>query len=194
MNKTIKIILLVAVVAIASLLIASLLLVGFVSWVWGGNRFSPEAAMEAVGLGSSQQERIEVAGGYFYYTTVADDYEISADSNMTDCISHVTPVIKNNVGMWRAVAQPQTYPVYIEGTETYVGQLVVETIDGVHHNFFIPSLGGTNPPTFPDVLADGYSVIAVEGQDLELFKHSYFTTETEVIGFEINDTAFIVDG
>ena len=68
----------------------------------------------------------------------------------------------------------------------------VEELDGVYHNFFIPSVGGTNPPTLPDILADGYSVITVDGEDIELFKHSYFTTETEVVKFEINGTKLVV--
>ena len=111
---------------------------------------------------------------------------------MADCIQRVTPVTKNNIGMWHAVTRPNGYPVYVEGTDTYVGHLIVEEIDGVYHNFFIPSLGGTNPPTLPDFLADGYSVITVNGESIELYKHSYFTTEFAVEEFEINGTKLVV--
>lgn len=192
MNKALKTVLITLLVIVLVLALIGFSIIAFVSWVWGGNRFSPEDAMEAVSLGSSQRERIEVEGCYFYYTTLADDYETSADSNMADCIQHVTPVTKNNIGMWHAVTRPSSYPVYIEGTENYVGSFVVEELDGVYHNFFIPSVGGTNPPTLPDILADGYSVITVDGEDIELFNHSYFTTETEVVKFEINGTKLVV--
>ena len=187
--KTVSIALLVIVLLLA---LIGFSIIAFVSWVWGGIRFSPEDAMEAVSLGSSERERIEVEGCYFYYTTIGDDYEISEDSNMADCIQYVTPVIKNNIGMWNAVTRPSSHPVYIEGTETYVGSFIAEKLDGAYHNFFIPSVGGTNSPTLPDTLADGYSVITVDGEDIELFKHSYFTTETEVVKFEINGTKLVV--
>ena len=194
MNKALKKLLIASSVIVLALALITLGIISFVSWVWGGTRFSPEDAMEAVSLGSSERARIEAKGCYFYYTTIADDYEASADSNMADCIQHVTPVTKNSIGMWHAVTRPSRYPIYIEGTEAYVGSLVVEELDGVYHNFFLPSVGGANPPTLPDAFADGYTVITVDGEDIELFKHSYFTTETEVVKFEINGTVFTVGG
>ena len=66
-----KLIMTILLAIIISLLILSISACGFVSWVWGGNRFSPEAAMEAVSLGSSQRERIETVNCYSSQVSVS---------------------------------------------------------------------------------------------------------------------------
>ena len=191
MNKALRIILLILLAIVFTLGSIGFCITAFVSWVWGGIRFSPEAAMEAVSLGSSEWERIESEDCYFYYRTFEDRYETSED--MSDWICDVTPVRKNGIGMWYASPDPGGYEVCMEGTETKVGYFIPIEVDGVYHNFFLPSTGGTNPPTLPALLSDGYTNAVVDGREHELFKHSYFVTESAVEKFEINGRMLIID-
>lgn len=192
MKRAIKTVLKVSLILVLLLVLIGVGISAFVSYVWGGNRLSPEEAMEAVGIGSSRRERIEAEGCCFYYETFADCYESCGDSDMSDCIRYVTPVVKTGFGMWHAITKPRKSLVYIDGTESEVGFFISHEVSGVYHNFFIPSDGGTNPPTFPDVLGEGCSSVTVNGEGTELFRHSYFVTETAVAQFEINGAKLVI--
>ncbi len=192
MKKTLKIILIILLVVALGISMVGCGIIGFVSWVWGGVRFSPDAAMEAIGIGHSQQERVEGEDCYFYYSTFADRYYEGED--MDDWICAVTPVERSGWFMWNATPDPRGEFVYIEGTQQQMGLLVCVEADGKFYNFFLISDGNTNPPSFPDPLADGYTHVTVNGEQLEMFKHSYFVTDAEVEAFEINGTRLVVDG
>ncbi len=200
MNKTSKTVLKTVLITALSVIIVAVLLLAligfgitaFVGWVWGGMRFSPEAAIEAVGLHSSEKPRIEAGDCYFYYDTFEGYDRFQASEDKSDWIAYVTPVMKNEFGLWYARPKPHTNTVYIDGTEEDVGYIIPVEADGVYHNFFIPNLYGTDTLTLHDCLSDGYSCVVVEGQEIELFKHSYFVTENAVESFEINGTKFTV--
>lgn len=163
---------------------------GFVSWVWGGVRFSPEAAMEALSLSSSDGERIEGEDCYFYYRTFGEVYGVTGE--MSDAICYFTPVLKNSVGMWYAVADlPEKYSsrVYEKESGEEVGVLTFVEVEGRYHNFFVPNytrdtLG--EDIIFPEIFSDAYTRITVDGKEKELFGHSYFMSGAKIDSFEIN--------
>lgn len=192
MKKALIIIAVTLTALILTVAVVGFSIIALVAWVWGGNRFSPEDAMEAVSLGSSQWEKIETEDCHFYYRTIADCYEVSAESNMADRIYYVTPVTKTKIGMWRATPDPRSLPVYSEGTKTAVARLVSVESDGSYHNFLIPVIDGTEPPSLPDALAKSCFEIIIDGREVELFRQSYFTTDTEVYKFEINGRTLVV--
>ncbi len=166
------------------------LLVAFVSWVWGGVRFSPEAAMEAVGQGAGRQEFIQADGYRFYYTTVADLCGSTAGSD--DRICEVTPVAQNGIGMWYAIPKPPSRPVYAEGVDAAVGHLISVTVDGAYHYFFLLYFEGNGDTELPENLPKTYDRLLVEGEELPLQKHCYFFTDVKVEAFEIDGVRFTV--
>ncbi len=188
MNKTIKIILTVLLSIVLTVNLVGCGITGFVSWVWGGVRFTPEEAMEAVGIGASKQERIEAEDCYFYYETIADNYESAGES--ADWIYTVTPVKKQN-GMWSASTNPRSHVVYTNGEG--VGTIISYEINGKYHNFIIPFVTGGETATLPNGFPIIYDKVAVNGIEINLFKHSYFVTDIEVKEFEISGTEFTVD-
>lgn len=192
MKKALKIILIVLLILALSLGMVGCGIIGFVSWVWGGVRFSPDAAMEAVGIGYAQQPRIEGEDCYFYYSTFADDYYEGEE--MDDWICRVTPVRKSGWFMWHATPDPRGELVYTEEEQQAVGRLIAVEVSGKFYNFFLITDGGTNPPSFPAALADGYTHVSVNGERIEVFKHSYFVTDAPVEVFEINGTRMVVGG
>ena len=189
MKKALKIILIVLLILTLSLGMVGCGIVGFVSWVWGGVRFSPDAAMEAIGIGHSQRERIEGEDCYFYYSTFADRYY--EGDHLGDWICDVTPVEKNGL-LWNATPEPRGEFVYSDGEQETVGYFYCFEVDGRYHNFLIPDVGGTNPPSFHAALADGYTHVCVNGEQIEVFKHSYFVTDAPVEALEINGTRMVV--
>lgn len=180
---------------VLSIALIGVLISAFVMWVWGGFRFSPEAAMEAVSLGSSQRQHIKAENCYFYYETFDECYYEA--ENYSDWICDVTLVRKDAVGaigMWYAEPNPRGYTVYEKETNESAGFLLSVEEGGKYHNFFIPSVISSDPLAFPDFLSEGYNAITVGGAKTELFCHSYFVTETKLGEFEINDTVLIVSG
>ena len=191
MKKTVIIIISIVLALAVLILSVTVGMIGFVSWVFGGVRFSPEAAMEAVGIGASEAERIEGDGVYFYYHTIAEMY--SDLDNMTDWIYSVTPVRQNGIGMWYASPDPRSYSVYLEGESEWIGSFVFVEIDGTFHNFFLPAVLNTEPSSLSEALSEDYTSVTVRGQTIDVFKHSYFVTEDEVAFFDINGTTFVID-
>ncbi len=178
-------------VAMAMLLLAAGVgIAAFVSWTWGGVRPSPEAAMEAVGIGASQKARIDVGGGYVYYTTVADHYENAGD--IGEWIAEVTPVRKNGIGMWYATPDPRSHMVYTKGDGQSVGTLITVEADGRYHNFFIPFFEGNDPVTLPKGLPGGYDTVWIDGEAHTLRYHSYFVTDAAVNAFEMGGATLVV--
>ncbi len=153
---------------------------------------SPESAMEAIGIGNSKQERIEVDGCYFYYQTVADNFENSGD--IGEWLYMVTPVRKSDFGMWYASSDPHSYIVKAVETDNSVGSIVSVELNGEYHNFFIPNFENNDPVTLPEELPSNYETVTFEGKEIELFKHTYFVTGQEVKAFEISGIKFAVDG
>lgn len=192
MKKTAKIALTVLLVVSVTALAVFSAICAFVSWVWGGMRFSPEAAMEAVSIDSSQMEYIQADGCRFYYQTLSDVDTESDLGEMEDCIGNVRPVLKSKLGMWYAVTRPESLPIRAEGDETVIGKLVQTELDGEYHNFIIPFLAGYDRYTEENAFASGYTDITLDGESTELFKHSYFITECEVDDFYIADQRFTI--
>ena len=171
-----------------------------IAWVWG-TRFSPEAALEAVSGSYGVHEPIEGETCCFYYLTVDDVYDVeNEDWDMCDAILRVMPVQKSSSFTWYATPDPDSRSVYayVEGAKIYVGRFQSYESRGVYHNFFIPDV---YPPDFdaqphvfamPDVLGDGYTVVTVNGEDMELFRHSYFTTDSPVEAFIVNGVELMV--
>ncbi len=153
---------------------------------------SPEAAMEGIGIGHSNQERIEADGCYFYYQTVADNYENAGE--IGDWLYTVTPVRKGDIGMWYASPDPRSYIVKAEENDKSVGSIASVKLNGKYHNFFIPFFENNDPVTLPDELPNNYETITFNSNELTLFKHSYFVTDEAVKEFEIGGLKFIVSG
>lgn len=58
MNNVLKTSLIILLVIVLLVALIGFGITVFVSWVWVGIRFSPDEAMEAVGIGHSQRDRI----------------------------------------------------------------------------------------------------------------------------------------
>ncbi len=153
---------------------------------------SPDAAMEAVGIGSSQRARFGVDGCYFYYQTVADNFD--NPGQIGDWLYVVTPVRKGDLGLWYASPDPRSYVVKSAAEGKAVGTLVPVQVNGDYHNFFIPFFEGNDPVALPQGLPRSYDRVTVGGQEIELFQHAYFVTQEAVETFEIGGMAFVVDG
>ncbi len=162
-----------------------------ISWIWGGTRYTPEDAMEAVGVGHSKQERIEADGCYFYYQTVSEFFE--NPGQIGQWLYTVTPVRKNEAGMWYASPDPRSYIVKTEDG-TAVGSIIPLEVNGNYHNFFIPEYVGNESVSLPDALPGNYESVVVDGNGIELYKHCYFVTKQEVRAFEIGDVKLLVSG
>ncbi len=174
----------IPILCLTLLLILSLASCGYIS---------PDAAMEGVGIGHSAQPRIEADGVYFYYWTVAEN--LSDPGEYGDWIYNVIPVERTGVGLWHPITRPDSYPLYAAGTEEMVGALYVYELDGTNHNFFIPYFEGNDPDpvTLPAALPADYNTVTVDGQELELTHHAYFTTETEVHELTVGDVTLTRD-
>lgn len=184
MNKTLKTVLTVLIVAILSLALIGFSIVALIAWVFGGARFTPDAAIEAASLGASERPCIKTDGLYFYYET-----ELGGE-----WISDIMIARQNGVGMWNPVTAPRdNYPVYVKSTGEWAGMLIFIEKDGVYHNFYIPPVSGYDEETVPDFVKEGYSTVTVNGSELEPFKHSYFTTESEITELTINGVILSIE-
>ena len=116
MRKALKIIFIILLVIILLFALIGFSISFLVSWVWGGIRFTPDAAIEAVGLKLSEREYIINDDIYFYYDTA---------EHMDDWIDDVIIVKQNGMGMWYAVTNPpNNSSVYVEDTGEWVGKLM----------------------------------------------------------------------
>ncbi len=186
MNKAVKIFL----VLLFALTLAVALIGCGVSWVWGGARFFPKDAMEAVSIGAGKQEHIVADSCYFYYRTVADEY--GAVGELDGWICQVTPVKQNGIGMWSADPDSRGRLVYTEDVAESIAALVVVESNGKYHNFLIPFFVYGEAPSLPEGFPSVCNKICVNDAEYELFKHSYFVTEAEVTEFEIDGKSFTV--
>ncbi len=168
----------------------SIFLLSFLFAFSGCMYTSPEAAMEGIGIGHSQRERIEADGCYFYYTTVS--YHVENAGELGDWICEVTPVQKNEIGMWHATVDPRSYVVHAEGGSETVAYLVTEEVNGIYHNFLIPEFQWEEEVSLPDGIPSDYAFVHVHGKDVEIFKHSYFVTYAEVKEFTLSGIKFTV--
>ncbi len=183
MNKGLKTVILILFVTVT----VSSLSGCAVSWVFGGTRFSPEEAMEAVGIGASKQEYIEIEDCRFYYQTTADCFESCGE--LADWIYGVTPVKKKN-RMWSANPNPRSYPAYTDGAEESIVAVIPVEVNGKYHNFLIPDYIGGDTVSLPEAFPRTCTEITVNESKLALFRHSYFVTDEPVSEFEIDGIRF----
>ncbi|MBR2970867.1 MAG: hypothetical protein IKC48_03625 [Clostridia bacterium] len=184
-GASLKVIIIGVLLTIASIAIIGFAIIFLINWAFVGIRFTPEAA---IGQSASNMEYIKVKDCYFYYETIDDYYSLTTGSHMGDGIYSVTPVTKTWIIMWYVPSDVYAYPVVIDGTETVIGGFYSFEVSGTYHNFFVPKISRDKPLSLPEPLAQGYSAVTVNGEQVELFKHSYFTTEAKVEEFDINGT------
>ncbi len=197
MNKKLKIILIIVAAVVVIAIVAAVVTValvgigiaGFVSWVWGGIRFTPDDAMEAVGIGASEQPRIATDNTYYYYETISDIY---GEHPFGDWIIYITPVEQNDIGMWYAITNPRSEFVYIEGDTEAVADFFSFEEDGKYHNFLIPHFTWGDSPALPDAFPKDYNKLSIGDVELDMFRHSYFVTVIEVEEFEIDGVKFTI--
>lgn len=182
MKKAMKTALKTLAVIVFIIVLTGFSIAAFVSWVWGGVRFTPEAAVEAISLGYSNNQYFEADDYRFYYRTLADD----------DWICDVTPVSRNAIGMYTATADPRSYPIIVEETGEYAGELITFESENCYYNFYIPPTNGYDPEAIPDFVKAEYDGVIVNGEEIELYKRSYFITETDIDEFEINEIVLSV--
>ena len=140
----------------------------FISYVWGGYRLTPEAAVEAVSLTASEKEYIDADGFRFYY-----DIEDGREGYISD----VYIVKRGELGTWYAVTDPSdSYAVANKDTGAYVGRLVTVARDGTYHNFYLPPFD-RDEGELPDFVNTDYSSVKVGGEEYEMLLHSYFVTD-----------------
>ncbi len=185
MNKASKTVLIILLVIILVIAIIGFGIIAFVSWFFGGVRFTPQDAIEAASLTASEREYIKTDDLYFYYDTA---------ENMDEWICDVMIAEQNGIGLWHAVTNPPNdAPVYVEDTGEWAGTLMFMERNGTYHYFYIPPISGYDETTIPNFVKEGYSVITIDGNDIELFKHSYFATGAIVEEFEINGTKLVLE-
>ena len=185
MNKTLKGVLIILLITVLALFVIGFGIILCVSWVFGGVRFTPDAAVEAASLTSSERPCIKADGVCFYYETA---------EGREDWICDVMIAEQNNIGLWHPVTDPRNnYPIYIEDTGEWAGTLMYVKKNGVYHNFYIPPVSGYDESTVPDFVKEGYTHITVGGEMIEPFKHSYFTTEYAVEEIEINGVKAVLE-
>ena len=184
-NTSLIITVICTVLALAILLVAaaSVAIVAFVGWVWIGMRFSPEAAIECVGLGASELPYFDADGWRFYYETDYDD---------SDWICEVRPVEKQGI-FWYAVTRPRMSEVSVADSGAYAGGIYMQECGDEIHVFYIPPISGYPEGYAPDFIADGYDSITVNGEEIEVFKHSYFVVDEPFDSFVINGNLLIVN-
>jgi hypothetical protein len=177
-------VLIVLLVLCMALLLVGACIVAFVSWVWGGIRFTPDMAIEAVSLNASERESIALDGICFYYRCAegAEDY-----------ISDVMMVERNGIGMWYAVTNPvDDYPLYDKQTGERIGCIVCAENGGKWHSFLIFDCLSQYYKDTPDFLSRGFDSILADGESVDVFKHSYFVTDTAPSELTIGETTLVV--
>ncbi len=179
-------VLIVLLVISMALLLVGACIVAFVSWVWGGVRFTPDMAIEAVSLNAGERESITVDGLCFYYECAegADDY-----------IRDVMIVEQNGIGMWYAVTNPvDDYPLYDKQTGERVGVIVYVEREGTWYSFLIFDCLNQYDIATPSFISSGFSSILADGKIVDVFKHSYFLTDFEPTEICIGETTLVVGG
>ena len=169
MRKTTRIILhTVKIIVIVLLLAAFICLAALFAmrWVWQGARFTPESAMEAVAMGAGQRAKSKVGDYMFYYATGERD----------DWIYRVTPVVQNELKMYYAIPNPESATVLVAETGTFAGSLLTFEVNGSYHHFYIPPQYGFAAEEQPSFMKEGYDKVYINGNPVDIFKHSYFIT------------------
>ena len=156
-----------------------------VAWVWGGIRFTPDDAIEAVSLGKSQNEKIQTDDYTFYIETFLDK---------DDWLENVYPVTKTDLGMYHAITRLGQYTqgVYIGADLKLVGRLITLEGENAFYHFFIPEVEDYDPLVLPPELPTDYNSIVIEGKEIEVYKHSYFVTKNLFKTFSIDSIKFQV--
>ena len=188
MTKTNKslIIALICVVLVGSVLLTAsvgVAITASIGWVWGGMRFTPEAAMECVSLGSSGLPYLEADGWRFYYET---------DYNDSDWICEVRPVEKQGL-FWHAVTRPSARRVTVADSEADAGRIYMQECGNEVHVFYIPPINGYPEDYAPEFIADGYDSVTVDGEEISVFKHSYFVVNKIFDSFIIDGNLLVID-
>ena len=109
-----------------------------VAWVWGGIRFTPDDAIEAVGLGLSRNEKIQTKDYTFY---------IDAFQTDDDWIEYVYPVEQTDIGMYHAITRLGKYSsaVYIGEDLIRVGRLITMEGENCFYHFCLCCLPSAQP-------------------------------------------------
>ena len=156
-----------------------------VAWVWGGIRFTPDDAIEAVSLNKSKNEKIQTDDYTFYIETFLDK---------DDWIENVYPVAKTDLGMYHAITRLGQYTqgVYIGADLKQVGRLITLEGENAFYHFFIPEIEDYDPLVLPLEVPTDYNSVVIDGETIEIYKHSYFITKNLFKNFSINCIAFQV--
>ncbi len=199
MKKTFKLIL----ISIAAIVLTAMLLIvavgvgitGFVAYVWGGMRLTPEAAIEAVGINMSQLEYVETEDLRVYYRTADDSLGYMVSEFPDDYMYEIYPVQRQDV-LWYANTRPLSYACAGSDEGKTQGVMYSFEAGGKYHNFFIPDYKWNDKTltySLPDSLSDGYDKVTVNNTEIKLFKRAYFVTDADVTEFEIGDLTFTVN-
>lgn len=182
-NKSLKIILITLAVIVLVIALIAFGMIAFVYWVFIGARFTPKAAMEGMSLGSSDWERIEIDGSYFYLDT---------EDGKEDWICGVVPVEKTEIGLWAAHPRYPKRTITIPGSDKFAGYIISVEGKDCWYNFYIPPISGYDPESIPEFVTDGYDSVTAEGREIEVYKHCYFITKEKIKEFEINGVKLVV--
>ena len=185
-KKTVTVIAVICAVLVSSILLvatAGAAMIAFVGWVWGGMRFSPQAAMECVSLGSSELPYFEDDGWRFYYET---------DYSNSDWICEVRPVEKQGL-LWHAITRPSMSRVSVADSGADAGSIYMQECGNEIHVFYIPPISGYPEGYAPDFIADGYDKVTVNGEEIAVFKHSYFTVDEPLDSFVIDGNLLLIN-
>lgn len=180
MKTVLKVFLIVALVVILVIAMIGASITFLVAWTFGGYRFSPdEAAYVANASFRDTAYSFEVDGYYFYYKT---------DEGREDWIRDVVFVVKNEIGMYRPVYDDDHCRyLYMKETADWAGDFAVLEGENCYYNFYLaPPEGYLASEGRYDFVKDWDGSITVDGQKIQLDKHSYFVTETKITEFEVN--------
>lgn len=132
--------------------------------------------------------KIEFGNYIVFYRT-----DNTIDSYSDKWISEIAPVSHNILYTQTITDGRNAEVVRIADTGERAGFLYTYEADGQYHNFFMPEVTLSDWTQIPEFVRLGYDKVIVSGQEIGIFKHSYFITDAPVEDFEISGVPLTIN-